>query len=143
METQIESKMNLEKSFNHADVFTVSGTRTAVVQATGDYITIDEFKNVFNYIGKLVMDKQIDKLVFDKRKLNVFHQPSMEWYFVEWKEEMFNLGLKKHRKILPNDSVFRQSVKIGRENIDKTYPNGKFHEMDIQYFEDLDEAINN
>lgn len=143
METQIESKMNLEKSFNHADVFTVSGTQTAVVQATGDYITIDEFKSVFNYIGKLVMDKQIDKLVFDKRKLNVFHQPSMEWYFVEWKEEMFNLGLKKHRKILPNDPVFRQSVKIGRENIDKTYPNGKFHEMDIQYFEDLDEAINN
>ena len=71
----------------------------------------------------------------------VFHQPSMEWYFVEWKEKMYNHGLKTHRKILPKDAVFRQSVKIGRDKINREYPQGKFHKMDIQYFETLDEAI--
>lgn len=141
METQTKSKLKLEKSFKKADVFTVEGTSTAVVQATGNYITIDEFKEIFHFIGDVVKKQKIDKLVFDKRKLSVFHQPSMEWYFVEWKEEMFDLGLKKHRKILPEDEVFKQSVKIGREQINSKYPNGKFHQMDIQYFDNLDDAI--
>ncbi|QSE99338.1 hypothetical protein JR347_05450 [Fulvivirga lutea] len=119
----------------------MENTHTLVVAATGTYITIDEFKSIFNYIGELVKSHKITKLVFDKRKLNVFHQPSMEWYFVEWKEKMFDLGLKTHRKILPEDQVFRQSVKIGRQQIAEKYPNGKFNEMDIQYFENLDDAI--
>jgi hypothetical protein len=65
----------------------------------------------------------------------------MEWYFVEWKEKMFDLGLKTHRKILPKDPVFRHSVKVGREKIKNNFPNGKFNEMDIQYAEDIDQAI--
>jgi hypothetical protein len=56
---------------------------------------------------------------------------------------MFALGLKQHRKILPNDEVFKQSVKIGRDKINKLYPNGKFHEMDIQYSSSLEDAIKN
>jgi len=143
MNTETTKELKLEKSFNNADVSTVPGTSTAVVKATKDYITIEEFKEIFNFIGNIVAQKGIDKLVFDKRALNVFHQPSMEWYFVEWKEKMFDLGLKTHRKILPNDDVFKQSVKIGREQINNKYPDGKFHQMDIQYFDDLDSAIEN
>lgn len=143
MEISTESKLKLQKSFKNAEVYTVVGVPTAVVKATGNYITIEEFKNIFNYIGSVVTDHNITKLVFDKTALNVFHQPSMEWYFVEWKEKMFDLGLKTHRKILPQDEVFKQSVKIGREQIDSKYPDGKFHQMDIKYFNTIDEAIKN
>jgi hypothetical protein len=65
----------------------------------------------------------------------------MEWYFVEWKDMMFELGLTKHIKILPNDEVFRQSVKIGRKKINELYPNGKFHQLSILYAESLEEAL--
>ena len=143
MEVKMEFKLIEKKAFKNAKVSLVEGTHTAVVAATGHYITIDEFKSIFNFIGDLVKTHKITKLVFDKRELNVFHQPSMEWYFVEWKEQMFNLGLKTHRKILPEDMVFRQSVKIGRQQIADKYPNGKFKEMDIQYFENLEDAIEN
>ncbi len=136
-----ESKLQLQQSFKNAEVYTVDGQPTAVVKATGNYITIDEFKNIFNFIGSVVVDHSITKLIFDKTALNVFHQPSMEWYFVEWKEKMFDLGLKTHRKILPQDEVFKQSVKIGRDQINSKYPDGKFHQMDIQYFDTIDEAI--
>ncbi len=113
-----------------------------MVAATGSYITIEEFKEILNYIGSLVKASKISKLIFDKQKLNVFHQPSMEWYFVEWKETMFGLGLKTHRKILPDNQVFIQSVKIGREKIARDYPNGKFNQMDIAYASSIDDAIN-
>ncbi|MDX1627126.1 MAG: hypothetical protein R3345_00420 [Fulvivirga sp.] len=141
METATDSNLTLQESFNNAEVYVVESKPVAVVKAIGSYITIEEFKKIFNKIGEIVVKKGIKKLVFDKRALNVFHQPSMEWYFVEWKEKMFDLGLKTHRKILPEDDVFRQSVKIGRDQINKKYPEGKFHEMDIQYFENLADAI--
>jgi hypothetical protein len=57
-------------------------------------------------------------------------------------EEMFQLLLKTHRKILPQDNVFRQSVKIGREKIKMENPSLNTEKMDIQYKETLEEAIN-
>lgn len=144
MATDTAMKLIEQKQLKHASVFLVAeAPNVAIVQANSSYIPIEQFKEIFNYLKTLIADKKITKLVFDKRKLSVFHQPSMEWYFVIWKEEMFDLGLKSHRKILPADEVFRQSVKIGRDKINKTYPNGKFHQMDITYAETLEEAILN
>lgn len=133
-----------KKRLKHAVVSIVQESpKTVVVEAVSSYIPIDQFKEIFNFIGDLVEKENITKLIFDKRNLSVFHQPSMEWYFVEWKEQMLRHGLTTHRKILPVDEVFRQSVKIGREKINKMHPNGKFHTMDIAYAETLEEAIAN
>ncbi len=138
---QLKDKLILHSEEKHAKVSYVDGKSVAIVEATSSYIPIDEFKKIFTSIGKLVNEKRITKLVFDKRALTVFHQPSMEWYFTEWKEEMFHKGLKTHRKILPDNKVFKQSVKIGREKIKEENPTLKFNEMDIQYKDTLQEAI--
>ncbi len=111
------------------------------MEATASYIPLEKFKEIFNFIGELAENKKLTKLIFDKRKLSVFRQPSMEWYFAEWKEKMFDAGLIIHRKILPQDDVFRQSVRIGREKINKAYPSKKYHLMDIQYADSIDEAL--
>lgn len=136
------TRMIKEKEFKHASIYVIPGEPgTAVVEATMNYIPLDQFKEIFNFIGELATVKKITKLIFDKSKLSVFHQPSMEWYFVEWKEKMFDAGLRTHRKILPKDEVFRQSVRIGREKINKAYPVKKYHQMDIQYAESIEAAI--
>lgn len=143
METhQANAQLVEKKRLKHAAVYIVQNSpQIAVVEALSTYIPIDQFKEIFNFIGELVAKEKITKLIFDKRNLTVFHQPSMEWYFVEWKEKMFDKGLKTHRKILPKDEVFRQSVKIGREKINIIHPNGKFKLMDIGYSESIDQAI--
>lgn len=134
--------LEMVKEFKHASIRFHNGEQpTLIVTATTSYIPIDQFKHIFGEIGVIVPDLKIKKLIFDKRRLTVFHQPSMAWYFVEWKENMFDLGLTRHVKILPADEVFRQSVKIGRNKINDAFPNGKFHKMEIHYAESLEEAI--
>lgn len=135
--------LTLSKSFDTAKVYIYEPTRTAVIQTTKSYIPMEQFQEIFETVGLLVAKHGLNKLVFDKQALRVFHQPSMEWYFTEWKERMFYKGLKIHRKILPRDPIFIKSVSIGRDKIDKQYPNKKFHEMDIQYFDDLNAALMN
>jgi hypothetical protein len=136
-------KLEVVKDFKHASISIAEGPAVvAIVEAKTEYIPIGDFKKIFEAIGEVVKERKVTKLVFDKRNLTVFHQPSMEWYFTEWKEQMFELGLKTHRKILPTNDVFRQSVKIGRDKISKTFPAGKFHQMDIGYAETLEDAIN-
>lgn len=131
-----------KKEFKHASIAVVKAKQaTLLVKATATYIPIDQFKVIFNEITHWVEELKIQKLIFDKRHLTVFHQPSMEWYFVDWKERMFDLGLTRHVKILPQDEVFRQSVKIGRAKINDAFPHGKFHTMEILYAESLEEAI--
>jgi hypothetical protein len=142
MEKTVLDNLIEQKKFKHGTIYTVKNSpQIAVVEATANYIPLDPFKEIFNYIGDLTKAKGITKLIFDKRKLSVFHQPSMEWYFTEWKEKTFDLGLKIHRKILPVDDIFRQSVRIGRDKINKAYPTKKFNLMDIQYFETVEEAV--
>ena len=137
-------KMIKEKEFKHGSIYLFpEQPNVAVIEATASYIPLEQFKEIFNFIGELTSKRKITKLIFDKRKLSVFHQPSMEWYFVEWKEKMFDAGLKTHRKILPQDDVFRQSVRIGRDKINKMYPSKKFNQMDIQYSESIEEALDN
>lgn len=133
----------LKEQFKYCKIELVADQpHIAIITATEQYIPIDEFKKAFNHIGQLVQSDHITKLVFDKRKLTVFHQPSMEWYFSVWKDEMYELGLRIHRKILPNDNIFKQSVSIGRKTIEERYPEGKFRLMDIQYASSIEEAIN-
>jgi hypothetical protein len=132
------------KTLKHAKIMTVEQhPEIAIIEATTGYIPIQQFKEMFELVSTLVSEKNITKLIFDKRNLTVFHQPSMEWYFVEWKEKMYDLGLKTHRKILPQDLVFRHSVKIGREKIKTAYPEGKYTQMSIEYAETIEEAIEN
>lgn len=130
--------------FRHAVCYlAVDHPDTLVVQATAGYIPKTQFQEIFIGVGKLVAQLSIKKLVFDKRMLTVFHQPSMEWYFVVWKEQMFHHGLRVHRKLLPDDLAFRESVAMGRERIMRMFPTGKHHEMDIKYSETLEDAVEN
>lgn len=116
-------------------------TKMAVCTALKNFIPEQQFKDTFNKIGELVKQEHIEKLVFDKTKLTVFHQKSMTWYHVEWKEEMLKLGLKEHFKILPKDKMFRESVKIGKAKISKDYPNFDFNKFNIKYIERLEDAL--
>jgi len=137
-------KLTLKKEYKSAKVETLRDMpKVAIVTATKNYIPIEEFKEVFTFIGNLVSQEGINKLIFDKRKLTVFHQPSMEWYFIEWNDKMYDLGLRVYRKILPDNDVFRDNFTLGLKLIEDKYPNGKFHKMDIQYCESLEEAIGN
>lgn len=144
MDIQTTNELTLFKAMKHAKIMLVENKPEIVVlEATSGYIPIGQFKEIFGAITTLVKERNITKLIFDKRNLKVFHQPSMEWYFITWKEEMYDLGLQTHRKILPIDAIFRHSVKIGREKIKAQHPDGKYTLMSIEYAETIDEAIDN
>jgi hypothetical protein len=132
------------KKFRHAALYSIEGHPTiALIAATSTYIPIEDFKEAFNEMGRLVIERKITRLIFDKRQMRVFHQPSMEWYFIEWKEEMAAHGLHTHVKILPEDDAFCQSVKLGRRQIELKYPAAGFHQLNIRYANSLEEAVLN
>lgn len=112
-----------------------------VATAKKPFIPEREFKSLFMSIAEFLKEHQAKKLIFDKRNLRTFHQPSMEWYHVHWKPLVAALGLTKHRKILPEDKLFRKSVEIGREKIKKDHPNFDFDALDIVYVESVEEGF--
>lgn len=135
-------QLELCEEFSHAKLYWVkSHPQVGLIQSTSSYIPIEEFKHIFNAVEGLIQKHPIRRMIFDKTSLRVFHQPSMEWYFTEWKTQMAVLGLIEHVKILPDDEVFQQSVKLGREQINKDYPDAKFNELWIEYADSIEEAV--
>ncbi|MDX1904714.1 MAG: hypothetical protein SFU27_11195 [Thermonemataceae bacterium] len=106
-----------------------------------EYVPMEEFQKKFDVMSEFIKRNAVKKFIFDKTSLKVFHQPSMEWYHIFWKKEMAQYGLKIYRKILPNLSYFKTSVKIGRERIMKEHPEFSFEAYDIQYCDTLEEAL--
>ena len=61
------------KTLKHAKILLVEETPDiAIVEAISGYIPIEQFKEIFEATSKLVSEKKIKKLIFDKRKLTVF-----------------------------------------------------------------------
>jgi hypothetical protein len=75
----------------------------------------------------------------DFKKL--FDQNAMTWYHTIWKEDLLKtIGLKKHRKLLPLDDLFKKSVEVGRQKIAREY-NFDFDKYDIVYCNSIEEAL--
>lgn len=116
---------------------------TVVVRALAPYLSEETFQNIFTQVAEmdLVRAGRVTTVVFDKRKLMYFHQPSMEWYFLNWKATMATYGVTRHRKLLPVYAAFRTAAGLGREALVRDHPTAPFHQLDIRYAESLREAF--
>ena len=123
--------------------YTEDRPNVLLCELLGAYIPEQSFKELFLSIADLIKTHKstFDTFVFDKRSLTTFHQASMTWYHIEWKPEMLRCGLRHYRKILPKDTLFRKSVEIGRNKIAQEYPNFEWQNFDIQYCENIEEAM--
>lgn len=115
--------------------------KIVICELLADYIPIEDFKLIFGQIGEVVKAGDFEKFIFDKRSLRAFHQPTMEWYFIHWKREMLEYGLKTHRKILPAEKWFEKMVQIAKNQILQTYPDNIIDQLDIKYCDSIDEAV--
>jgi hypothetical protein len=135
----MKAEFLFENNYVTATYLNESHTLLCIVKTS--YIPMADFQVTFNKMEALVKDRPITTMIFDKSKLTTFHQPSMEWYHVHWKEKMYDRGLKMYRKILPPNEFFVQSVQVGRQNIRKNNPNFDFDKYDIRYFDTLEAAL--
>jgi hypothetical protein len=106
-----------------------------------EYVPIAEFKMLFENMLDSVRNGKISTFIFDKRSLRTFHQPSMEWYYLEWKTEALKYGLKHHRKILPDLKWFVKAVEIAKKGLDARLASDVRDELDIRYVDSLDQAV--
>lgn len=125
----------------YAKVYSNSDKGIIICKLLTDYIPIEDFKDTFNQISEIVEKGKFEKFIFDKRALRAFHQPSMEWYFLNWKNKMLELGIDKHRKILPEEKWFEKMVMIAKEQILKNNPDNIIHLLDIKYCDSIEQAI--
>lgn len=115
--------------------------KIVICELLADYIPIEDFKEAFAEIGEIIKSGDYEKFIFDKRSLRAFHQPTMEWYFIHWKKDMLQYGLKTHRKILPNEKWFEKMVQIAKDQILQNYPENIIGQLDIKYCDSIEEAI--
>lgn len=126
----------------HAHIYYYPQQQILLLKLVSTYVPLEHFKNALQIVKDLAGQEIISKMVLDKSALRIFHQPSMEWYHVIWKEEMLSKGLRVYRKILPDDPLFETSVNIGREKIIKENPGFDLSKFDIVYCKSLEEAFN-
>jgi hypothetical protein len=135
---------NLTQVFRNEYVaaYTDATKKILLCQTLASYIPIHVFKASFLQCSEQIAKEGVERFVFDKRSLRAFHQPSMEWYFVSWKQEMYHAhGLRVHRKILPPEQWFQKCVEAGRHEIEQKYPDNIFGKLDIGYTANIAEAF--
>ncbi|MEQ8237751.1 MAG: hypothetical protein RIA69_00995 [Cyclobacteriaceae bacterium] len=115
---------------------------TIALIAQADYIPIKNFKQLFQMLGDEIEANPVyTKFIFDKRALRTFHQPSMKWYFMDWKTDMIQYGLNRHYKILPDLGYFQKAVEAARKPLLKKFPQDVLAKLTIEYSEDVEAAL--
>jgi hypothetical protein len=141
-EQDLLNQFTLCFSSPYAHIYQGGDSKSLICQLQLSYIAIEDFKQLFARCSALLQEQPAERFIFDKRSLRAFHQPSMEWYFVHWKQEVYrNSGLRVHRKILPYAAWFKTCVEAGRHEIAKKYPDTRFDMLDIQYASSIAEAL--
>ena len=129
-------------SNSYAQVLYNPDLKALIIEALNSYIPIEEFKSTFEKATDLIKTYNVEKVIFDKRPLRTFHQPSMEWYFITWKTQMFEqYGIRKHVKLLPDLPWFKKAVEAGKAEIFEKYPANKLDQLAIHYKEGIQEAL--
>lgn len=142
MREPVPETFTLYRKLPEADIFYEASSATALVVSKANFIPMEAFKNIFSAVSSLLDEENVGRVIFDKRSLTIFHQPSMEWYYLEWKPRMLELhSLNRHDKILPKDELFRQSVNQARGKIYQAHPRHIIHKIEPVYFENLQEAL--
>jgi len=124
----------------HGAIYYDPNHRAVLLQARTSYLPYEHLLHFLQTIEQLAGRHSVEVMIFDKTSLRIFHQPSMEWYHVVWKENMHGKGLRTYRKILPADPLFKESVRIGRERIERENPGFQIAKFDIRYADSLEEA---
>lgn len=127
----------------YATISSIEPLGIAICTVTAAYIPMAEFEKLLKTTGELIKRERLTKFIFDKRNLTAFHMPSMEWYHLNWKEDMYQFGLVSHRKLLPDDKMFERNVTEGRKRIMRENPWYDFNKYDIVYCQTMAEAIEN
>ena len=124
----------------HGAIYYDPEHRVVLLKARASYLPYEHFLHFLQTIEQLAERQPVEAMIFDKSSLKIFHQPSMEWYHVVWKENMYQKGLRIYRKVLPPDPLFKESVRIGRERIERENPGFQIGKFDIRYADSLQEA---
>jgi hypothetical protein len=125
----------------YAAVHANEETKKLVCVLKAEYVPIESFKELFGKLLELVKQSNYHTFIFDKRSLRTFHQPSMEWYYLDWKQEAMEYGLTKHRKILPDLAWFVKAVQIAKRGLDDKLSETARQKLQIVYCDSLNEAI--
>jgi hypothetical protein len=136
-------EFDLKCKTDYSSLYINEQLKMAICVADEEYIPIDNFKDTFLRISELIKEIEIKNLVFDKRKLRTFHQPSMEWYFAVWKPEMKKQGLTSHFKILPKLDWFEKAVEAGKYEIFQKFSKEILNGISIKYVTSVEEALHN
>lgn len=136
-----ESKHEVIWSNDFLSLYTFADCNCGMFKATAEYIPIESFKTAFDQAARFAKDNKWKYFIFDKRNLNVFHQPSMEWYYTIWKKELLQYGVSTHFKILPKEEWFKKSVEAGKNEIKEKHPDFDFTAFDVNYVDNVDEAL--
>jgi len=137
----LKQKFKRSYSGKYGRIYYAEKEQILLCELMQPYVPIAEFRQLFERMTKLASKKRFTKFIFDKRALKSFDQPSMEWYFTNWKAVMHKLGVVTHRKILPQERWFAQAVIAGRADILKRHPNSIAFSLDIQYCDDIEDSI--
>jgi hypothetical protein len=125
----------------YATVTFLPANETAIFRIHGAFIPMTDYQAALDKLSELVQQDKVQKLVVDAPKLVAYHQPSVEWSFVNWKKRMEPHGLRQYRYVLPDSGEYRRSLQDGLRKIGREHPDTGIDRLDLAYCRTLDEAV--
>ena len=135
---------DFQMAFNneYGAIFLNRAESALVLKLKKRFVPFEDFKKLVELTSPYFLSGVYEVFIFDKSDLRAFHQPSMEWYYLEWKKEMYEEAhLDKHIKIWPTERWFQVVIEAGRNKIREAHPDHISNKLVIHYVDNQEEAL--
>lgn len=154
METKFKTSMTTEKlselnydfylviNDEYGKVYLLPDQKILICELSKEYVPLNNFREIFKATTPFIEKFQVEKVILDKQNLRIVDKLSMEWYYLVWKQQIYERGVIKHRKILPkNLPEFEKEVSLLHNKLLADYKDSMLNKLDIQYKNTIIEAI--
>ncbi|OJJ20136.1 hypothetical protein BKI52_16830 [marine bacterium AO1-C] len=124
------------------NVFYVGSKQALICQVNAD-INLKKFKETLIQLVPVTQKLKICQLVVDRRNMFTIHFPSLEWFYAIWLPQMIKSGVRRLHIVLPENELFRFSLRIGKQRILKEHPQLLHQDLPPNFYKNLKEVFQN
>ncbi|HAS45859.1 MAG TPA: hypothetical protein DCS93_35585 [Microscillaceae bacterium] len=124
------------------NVLHIASKQALVCQINAD-INLKKFKEALLQLIPIVQKFRIRQLIVDRRNMFTIHFPSLEWFYSIWLPQMIKSGVRKFHIVLPENDLFKFSLRIGKQKIMKENPQLLHENLPPHFYKNLQEVFQN
>ena len=125
----------------YGNVFLLPLQEIVICEFTDAFVLPEDFKKMIEKAIKIASTEVVSRIVIDLRKVQAFHQPSVEWLWAVAAEHLYGKQIIHYCLMLTDEEWYEDLIRLTIGKVNDNHPQNHLEELKIQFCKSFYEAV--